>query len=336
MPKPNARAFLTAIFSISLAYSAAASPATTPARAEPSGYDQPPKNILDVLHAPSPPMPRIAPTHDTILLVTWQTYPPMSRVATPFLRLAGVRIEPGNHSKHDTPGGYGITRCAEAYELVRVADGTRTKVALPAGACAGTPIWSADGKRFAFVNLAPAAVELWIGDAKTGQAKSVPGARLNPMFGSDLQWMPDQTSLLVKLVPDGLGAPPPEPSTPLGPSIQETDGRKGQSSTYENRDTLNNRHDEDLFDYYAAAQLALVDASTSTITPVGKAGNYDEVDAAPDGRHVLITAIHKPYSYVTTYDRFPQSVEVWDISDRANPGAKVIASLPLADRVPIH
>jgi dipeptidyl aminopeptidase/acylaminoacyl peptidase len=360
MPKLSERAGLIATaFSIGLAVSAGAqstSGPAAPAEGAPSGYNQPPQYILDVLHAPSPPVPRVSPTHDTILLVSWQTYPPMSRVATPFLRLAGVRIEPGNHSKHDTPGGYGITACAESFELVRVADGARTPVALPGGACAGSPIWSADGTRFAFVNLAPAAVELWIGNARTGQVHRVPRVRLNPMFGSDLQWMPDQASLLVKLVPDDMGPPPPEPVTPLGPSIQETDGGKGQSSTYENRDTLNNRHDEDLFDYYAAAQLALVDVSpkgtvgnseegsarraedvsTSAITLVGKPGNYVVVDPAPDGRHVLVTAIHKPYSYVTAYNRFPHSVEVWDISDRAHASSKVLASLPLADRVPIR
>lgn len=333
MPQVKVLAGLAAtVFSIGLWPSAAASPAS----AEPSGYDQPPKAILDVLHAPSPPSPRISPTRDTILLVSWQEYPPMSRVATPFLRLAGVRVEPGNHSRHDTPGGYGITACAQSFELVRVADGARTPVAFPPAACPGPPTWSADGKRFAFVNLAPAAVELWIGDARTGQARRVPGVRLNPMFGSHVEWMPDQASLLVKLVPEGLGAPPPEPVTPMGPSIQESGGGKGQSSTYETRDTLNNRHDEDLFDYYASAQLALVDASTSAVTPVGARGHYLEVDPAPDGRHVLVTAIHRPYSYVTTYDRFPHSVEVWDLSNRADVSRKVLASLPLADRVPIH
>src|ERR1700693_5417435 len=52
-----------------------------------SGYNQPPKNILVVMRAPSPPEPVVSPTHDTILLVSWQTYPPISRVATPFLSL---------------------------------------------------------------------------------------------------------------------------------------------------------------------------------------------------------------------------------------------------------
>jgi dipeptidyl aminopeptidase/acylaminoacyl peptidase len=300
-----------------------------------SGYNQPPKNVLDVMRAPMPPHPLVSPTQDMILLVSVQAYPSISRVATPFLRLAGVRVEPKNHSKHDTPGGYGITRCFTGFEIVRIADGAQTHIALPEGACPGVPIWAADGKRFAFANIAPDAVELWIGDAMTGEIHQVPGAHLNPMFNDEVQWMPDQKTLLVKLVPEGMGAPPPEPIVPIGPSIQETDGSKGQSSTYENRDTLGNTHDEDVFDYYAASQLAFVDAATSGITPLGKPRNYESLAPAPDGQHILVSAIHKPYSYVTTYDRFPQEVEVWDVSGHSVVRAHTIASLPLADRVPI-
>ena len=241
----------------------------------------------------------------------------MTRVATPFLRLAGVRVEPRNHSRHDTPGGYGITPCATDYNLVHVADGSQVHVTLPAGACPGRPSWTADGKRFAFQNIAPDAVELWLGDAASGEVHRVPGVRLNPMLGSTVQWMADQKTLLVKLVPDGLGAPPPAPVVPSGPSIQETGGEKGQSSTYETRDTLTSKHDEDLFDYYVASQLAFVDAATGAVTPAGKPGAFDEIDAAPDGQHILVTSIHRPYSYVTTYDRFARDVDVWDRSGAA-------------------
>lgn len=311
--------------------------ASAPAAAsEDSGYNLPPKNILDVMLAPTPPVPVVSPTQDTILLVSWQNYPSIARVATPFLRLAGVRVEPKNHSKHDTPGGYGITLCATSFDLVHVVDRAQIHVALPAGACPGEPVWAADGSQFAFVNIASDSVELWIGDARTGEARRVPGVRLNPMFDDAMQWMPDQKTLLVKLVPESMGAAPAESSTPIGPSIQETGGQKGQSSTYENRDTLSNKHDEDVFDYYAASKLALVRADGGAITAIGKPGNYESLDPAPDGKHILVTAIHKPYSYVTTYDRFPKEVEVWDISDAAHVGVKTIASLPLADRVPIH
>lgn len=329
---------LLAIYAASM--SLAAEPGSTATNATPdggsSGYNKPPKNILDVMNAPLPPNPVVSPTLDTILLVSWEQYPSIERVARPFLRLAGVRVEPKNHSKHDTPGGYGITPRVRGLELVRVADGKQTPVPLREDMCAGVPLWSTDGRRFAFVNIAAETVQLWLGDAKTGETRQVPGVQLNPMLNEEVQWIPGQAKLLVKLVPKDLGAPPVGASEPSGPSIQETGGASGQSSTYEARDTLNSKEDEDVFDYYAVSQLALLDADSCAITRVGPPGNYESLRPAPDGTHILVTRIHKPYSYVVTYARFPREVEVWDTTEPANIVSHTMASLPLADRVPIH
>ena len=309
---------------------------SSPAPGDSLGYNLPPDNILSVMRAPSPPVPSVSPSNSTILLVSWQDYPSITRVATPFLRLAGARVEPKNHSKHDTPGGYGITPCATGFRLVRVADGKQTPVPLLTGMCPGNPVWAADGKHFAFVNIAPDSVQLGIGDASTGSVKLVPGVHLNPMFNEEMQWMPDQKTLLVKLVPQSHQGAPQEASELSGPGIQETNGQQGQSSTYEARDTLSNARDEDVFDYFALSQLAFVDSATLSVAPFGKPANYEALDPAPDGQHILVTTIHKPYSYVVTYDRFPKEVEVWDISDRSNVTVHTVASLPMADRVPIH
>ena len=333
MPFATARRLLPGLVTAFVAGAALAAAPARPASA-PHGYDQPPKAILDVLHAPAPPTVYTSPVRQAMLLVSWQEFPPMSRVAAPFLKLAGSRVEIGNHSKHDTPGGYGITPCAQSFGLVAVPGGAATAVRLPAGACAGRPYWSADGKRFAFANTARDAVELWIGDAATGALRKVPGVRLNPMMDGALQWMPDHKALLVKMVA-GTGAPPPEPVVPPGPSIQETGSGKGESSTYETRDTLKSPHDEDLFDWYAASQVALVDAATLAVTPVGKPGNIADLEPAPDGRHLLVALVHKPYSYVTTFERFPREVEVWTLGQRGAVSSHTIASVPLTDRVPV-
>src|SRR5208282_2736553 len=79
-----------------------------------------------------------------------------------------------------------------------------------------------------------------------------------------------------------------------------------------------------------------VDTVAGAITPIGKPGLYESLEPAPNGQHLLVTAIHKPYSYVTTYDRFPKEIEVWDVSKRPGSITRHIASLPLADRVPIR
>jgi hypothetical protein len=134
------------------------------------------------------------------------------------------------------------------------------------------------GKRFAFVNIASDSVQLWIGDAVTGKVQQIPNVHLNPMFSEAMQWMPDQKTLLVKLVPTSNQAPPPELNALSGPSIQETTGQKGQSSTYEARDTLSTAHDEDLFDYFALSQLAFVDSATLSVTPFAKPARANEIN----------------------------------------------------------
>ncbi|KAI9159166.1 putative glutamyl endopeptidase, chloroplastic [Paramyrothecium foliicola] len=304
--------------------------------ASPSGYSRPPKAILDVMRAPSPPVPSVSPTGDRMIMVHWQAHPPIERMANPFLRLAGIRIEPHNRSKRDGTGGHGIVPSAIRYDLVDIASGTQTRVDLPEGSQLSSPIWNADGKYFAFRNTTRTSVELWIGDGRTAATRRVPSVHLNQMLGDDLQWMPDQRTLLTKLVPNKMGAPPTKTEIATGPSIQETHGEKGQSSTYEARDTLTCPHDEDVFDYYAASQLALIDAASLDVQNVGNIDRYVGLNPSPNGKHVLVTKIRKPYSYVTTSVRFPRNVDVWDISDISNIAIREIASIPLADRVPIH
>ena len=320
------RAVFITLFAVITTVAAAEAPAA-------SGYDKPPQPVLDVLHAPSPPNPYVSPKGDRILLVSWVKYPPIAQVAEPFLRLAGVRVEPRTRRKHDTRGGYGIAPCAQSFTLVEVATTRETPVTLPPLGCADGIAWAADGRRFAFRNTATDAVELWVGDAATGATRRLGDARLNPMLGSSLQWMPDQKTLLVKLVPADAGPAPAASVAADGPSIQETTGQTGESSTYETRDTLTGKHDEALFDYYAASQLAFVDASSGAITPLGEPAIISEVDASPDGGYLLVTTIHKPYSYVTTYPNFAHDVELWD---RAGRRTHTLAKLPLADRVPIE
>ncbi|HEY1435732.1 MAG TPA: S9 family peptidase, partial [Thermoanaerobaculia bacterium] len=319
------RTSILALISVLVAVAGSAEPAG-------SGYDKPPQNVLDVLHAPAPPNPFVSPTRDRILLVSWVRFPPIGQVAEPFLRLAGVRVEPRTRRKHDTPGGYGIAPCAQTLTLVEVSNSREVPVTVPAGGCADGFAWSADGRRFAFRNTSKDAVELWIGDAATGAVRRLGGARLNPMLGSSVQWMPDQKTLLVKLVPASAGAPPAATVESEGPSIQETTGQSGESSTYETRDTLSSKHDEDLFDYYAASQLALVDADSGQVQTLGDPAIITGVDASPDGEHLLVELIRKPYSYVTTYPNFAHDVELWD---RAGRKTRTLARLPLADRVPI-
>ena len=217
----------------------ASSPPSTPAVSTPSSssppawpgrapnYDLPPQYVLDVLHAPASPRPILSPTGDTALLVSWVEYPPMSQVAEPYLKLAGVRVEPRTRRKHDTPGGYGVAPCAQSMSIVDLATGLETPVSLPPDGCVDGFTWAADGKRFAFRNTSHDAVELWVGDTH-GATHRLGDVRLNPMLGSSMQWMPDQQHLLVKMVPADAGAAPEASESADGPAHPGDHGRFGR------------------------------------------------------------------------------------------------------------
>jgi dipeptidyl aminopeptidase/acylaminoacyl peptidase len=314
---------------LSIAAAFAIAPA---AQAADGGYRQPPEPLLSTMRAPLPPALRLDPTGKTMLELQRTQYPPIARVAEPYVKLAGVRVEPASHARHDMSSGYGIRTCLDGLGLLDIASGKERTIALPAGACPAAPLWSPDGRRFAFNNTAPGRVELWIGDVASGTAHRVEGVQLNPVLGGEIQWLGSER-LLVKTVPAGIGAAPKKAMVPAGPDVQESLGGKGESSTYEARDTMQGPEDEALFEYYATSQLATVDADSGKVATVGVPAVHTDVDAAPDARHVRIETLKRPYSHATTYERFAHDVSVLDLADGS---VRPIASLPVADAVPVH
>ncbi|HKP71346.1 MAG TPA: hypothetical protein VJT82_00315, partial [Pyrinomonadaceae bacterium] len=224
------------------------------------GYRKPPKAVLDVLNAPVTPSVSISPARDQMLLATGVRYPPISDLAQPMLRLAGYRINPNTNGQH-------LTQYFIALSLKRIGDGAETKVELPPGAQISFPQWSPDGKRFAFMNTIANGIELWTGDSATGRVGKIKGVMVNAAYSNPLQWMPDSRTLLVQLVPANRAKLSPAPNVPREPNIQESSGKAGPVRTYQ--DLLKSPYDEELFDYYATSQLALVDASSGKTTNVG-------------------------------------------------------------------
>jgi dipeptidyl aminopeptidase/acylaminoacyl peptidase len=113
--------------------------------------------------------------------------------------------------------------------------------------------------------------------------------------------------------------------------VQESLGGGAPAPTLE--DMLSSPHDEDLFVYYATSQLALVDIETGKITPVGQPGIVESVDISPNGKNLLVSTIHKPFSYIHAARSFPHEIEVWDLAGKM---LHKVASVPLEDKVPIN
>ena len=283
-------------------------------------YKQPPKEIMDVLNAPAIPASGVSPTQATIVMLEPLRYPPISELAQPMLRIAGLRINPNNNGQHRQQYYLSL-------KLKDVADGKERSVVFPAGAQLMSPQWSPDGKSIAVGNITPTGIELWIVDVTTAKARKIPGIYINTAFGG-YSWE-DNKSLSAMLVSKTRGpAPAYQNLTPTEPNIQETQGRTGAVATFQ--DLLKSPNDEKLFEYYCTSQLAIVDIS-GKVRNIGTPAIFNSADISPDGKYILADRIERPFSYQFPSSRFPRNVEVWDMNGKA---VASIAKSPLQDNLP--
>jgi dipeptidyl aminopeptidase/acylaminoacyl peptidase len=195
--------------------------------------------------------------------------------------------------------------------------------------------WSADGQHIALVNAASdsgaaeaAGLSLWIVDVAKASAARVPGVHLNAVLADPISWL-SNTSLAVLTVPEHRGAVPTHSEVPIGPVVQENDGKATPAPTYE--DLLKNPYDENVFEYYATSQIAEVQLG-GTVRKLGKPGVFSSLEGSPDGKYIFTEELHRPFSYHQPYERFPQRREVFSI---ASGEAKVLDDAPLIDNLPI-
>ena len=283
-------------------------------------YKKPPKEILDVLNAPATPAAIISPTRNMMALAEPLRYPPIAELAQPMLRIAGLRINPNTNGAHRQP--YYIS-----LKLKSIEDGKERDVVLPPGAKLISPQWSPDGKHIAAGNITDKGIELWIVDTATAKARKIDGVKINTAFGG-FGWE-DNESLSATLVPDGRGAAPAYQNVvPTEPNIQETKGRTGAVATFQ--DLLKSPNDEKLFEYYCTSQIAMISVK-GLVLPIGMPGLYDSANFSPNGRYISVSKIERPYSYQFPFNRFPKTLEIWDMTGKV---VRSIAKLPLADNLP--
>ncbi|MEZ5420093.1 MAG: prolyl oligopeptidase family serine peptidase [Vicinamibacterales bacterium] len=297
--------------------------AAAPALAQDTAYRLPPQAIVDILDAPPPPDVFLSPARDVVAVLERAPMPTIAELARPMLRLAGLRIDPRSNGRHRA-------RTAKAVTLKSVSDGTARPVTLPASPALTWIGFSADGARFAFTQTHDSGIDLWIGETATGRAAAVSGLAVNGLFGPGCTWVGAGGELLCLAIPAARGPAPAAPAVPSGPNVQEHRGGVAPVRTYQ--DLLTSAHDEALFAYFGTSQLTVVQAATGTRTALGAPGLHAEAQPSPDGRHVLVTTLAAPFSRLVPYANFARTIAVWD---RAGAVTRTVATLPVADAVPI-
>ncbi|UCD63966.1 MAG: S9 family peptidase, partial [Candidatus Zixiibacteriota bacterium] len=289
----------------------------------PSEWQSPPEEWLKALHAPQLPWVWKAPTGEYLLLADPILYPPLAELAAPMHKLAGIRVNPATNGYHGEHGG-------TSPRLVRVESGATTPLDLPANSEIHNMAWTVDGQRYALTVGYADHIGLWVGSVD-GAVAEIENLALNPLMGTAVSWLPDQERLLVRRIPKR-GPVPEPPAIPAGPMIVEGAGATARS-TYEARNLLETAHDDALFEYYATCELVIVDPAAGNAKVVGPPAPYYTAEFSPDGEYLLVERLVGPWSHEVAFWRFASEVEVWDPEGNL---VATIASLPLADEVPIH
>jgi dipeptidyl aminopeptidase/acylaminoacyl peptidase len=289
-------------------------------------YQIPASDIVSIIDAPPTPAASLAPGRRFVALVHYESHPPITQLARPYLPLAGLRIDPAL-------GGRQRTRRMTGLSVIALPGGQPRRIELPEGRSVSMPIWAPDGRRFAFTVDEPDGIAVWIADAQAATAAEVPGLRVRDVLGGDptsvgstVRWARDGATLLA------LGSPaPPEPlgPEPIEPRTEETSGKRTQMATF--TDLLRTDADAAIFESLATTVPLRVDPDSGAAAVLGEPGLYYYLSGSPDGTHLLVYRLQRPFSFRVPFPYFARRVEVWTADGDLQ---RVIADLPVSDEVP--
>ncbi|MEE3226632.1 MAG: S9 family peptidase, partial [Bacteroidota bacterium] len=286
-------------------------------------YQKPPQEILDLVDVPRAPWVLMKTEGDTMLLMYRDSYKTIAELSEEELRLGGLRINPKTN----------IGSRTTFYNDIKIKGIEETEAGtisgLPEDAKLSNFNWSPDESKMAFTNTIEDGVQVWVLDLETAIAKRVTEAFVNANMGNPISWFKDGESLLVNMLP----ATRKElvntaEAVPTGPTISTSDGSKAQNRTYQ--DLLQNPND--VFNFEQLATSALVKVNLDGTSTLWKdAAMYSDVSFSPDGNYIMTSTIHKPFSYIVPYYRFPETVTVYQ---QDGTEVKVVNETSLLEELP--
>lgn len=286
-------------------------------------YQKPSPEILalaDYERAPSVMMDSDA---EYMLFTYRPTYKTLEDLNMEDMRLGGLRINPVTHISS-------TVTYINNLKLRKVKDAAEVQVkGLPTNPRITFVSFSPDETKVAFTNTTATGVELWVLDLATVTAKRLTEATLNATMGNPYTWFDKGQTLLVRLLPQNAPALVDAKKTlPAGPVASVSDGTKSQNRTYQ--DLLKNPTDEQNFETLVTSELVKISVA-GKVEKFKPAAMYAGESMSPDGNYVMITTVHKPFSYIVPLGRFPQKSIVYDKSGKE---IKLVNDVPLTEIMP--
>lgn len=288
-------------------------------------FQKPSKPILDLVEFERAPSISIDHKKQNMLLSFRDTYKTLQDLNIQDMRLGGLRINPKTNISST------ITY-ANNLKLRKIMDIDKEPIqvkGLPKNPQIAYISWSDDDSKIAFTNTTTNGVELWVINVSTAQATKLTDATLNANLGTPYSWHKDNNTLLVQFIPKNRpNLIDPLLNIPDGPIVTTTDGTVSQNRTYQ--DLLKNKTDEANFETLITSELYNVNLKGKKTLFKSKDMFIDQ-SISPDGNYIMITTIQKPFSYIVSLNRFPQTTTIYNKSGKL---IKTIDQRPLIELMP--
>ncbi|MGB0543216.1 MAG: S9 family peptidase [Longimicrobiales bacterium] len=229
----------------------------------------------------------------------------MDRFSKDFDELGGVFIDySANRHRNLT------IRTNIGVNVISATDGSVTEVAVPAGARVSNATWSPDGLHLAFYVHTQDETHIYVADPSDGNSRRITGQPVLATMVQGFEWTSDGREIATILVPNNRSARPLPSRIPTGPQVKQTEDGENMLRTYAS--LMATPYDEELLEWHATGQLAVIDAETRGVTNVGNPAMITSIDFAPTGEHVRVETMKKPFSYVVPVRSFGHLEQVWD------------------------
>ena len=233
----------------------------------------------------------------------------MKTFSKPFHELGGVFIDyKANRARALT------IRNNAGIQIVSATDGAKRLVQVPNGARVSNATWSPDGSAVAFFVHADDATHIWIADVASGKSRQLTKTPVLATLVPSIEFTEDGKQIAIVQIPDGRAAMPAAPSAPPGPTVKIADADKNRLRTFPS--LMSTPYEKDLLEWHATGQVALIDVQKGTVKKVGTPVMVRSVDASPDGHHLRVTRMLKPFSYDVPVTNFGSIEEIWDVDGK--------------------
>lgn len=286
-------------------------------------YQQPVPEIMALADVPLPPRVMVSHAVELAVMMYRPAYQSIEDLSQMEMRLAGLRINPRTRASSRL-------RIVHRLGILNILTGEERAVSgLPESPRLAYFTWSPDQRRMAFTHIGAGGLELWLLDLESAAARRLTEDVLSGAMGAPYTWFANGRSLLVKVRPgDSQPLIATEGVVPKGPTVSTNEGQKAQNMTFQ--DLLKNKDDEFNFEQLVRSELHRLDLD-GRLTPWKEAAMYTGIEASPDGRFFLISAIERPFSYIVPLNRFPFHTEICDDTGKS---VRMMLKVPLLEVLP--